>query len=159
MKPAGNDTCEEAQNTAKSPDEWASLGVRDTRGGRVPNYGRASILLPAGAQGAAFMIFDNFHVIERYNAADAYVIGVGHLSDRIGGGPAIRADWPRGDRGLLFSERKEMQRRLTRAGFDTRGVDGIIGPRTIAAIRDFQQSVGMVPDGYASYEILRRLGG
>ena len=141
----------------KSPSEWAGMGVRDTNGRTVPNHGRASILLPAGAQGAAFMIFDNFHVIERYNTADAYVIGVGHLSDRIAGGPALRSGWPRDDRNLRFSEKQEMQKLLTRSGFDTKGVDGIIGPNSIAAIRAFQRSVGMVPDGYASYEILRRL--
>ena len=141
----------------RSPVEWAAMGVRNTRGGRVPNHGRASILLPAGAQGAAFMIFNNFHVIERYNTADAYVIGVGHLSDRLAGGPALRADWPRSDRNLRFSEKQEMQRLLTRRGYNTQGVDGIIGPNTIQAIRGFQRSVGMVPDGYASYEILRRL--
>lgn len=155
--PRGFDYGLTGERIKKSPAEWASLGVRDTKGGRVANYGRASILLPAGAQGAAFMIFNNFHVIERYNAADAYVIGVGHLSDRIAGGPPIKANWPREDRGLRFSERKEMQQRLTRAGYDTQGVDGIIGPRTIAAIRGFQRSVGMIPDGYASLEILRRL--
>ena len=141
----------------KSPSEWAALGVRDMRGGRVADHGRASILLPAGAQGAAFMIFDNFHVIERYNTADAYGIGVGHLADRIAGGPPIRAQWPRDDRNLRFAEKREMQERLTRAGFDTDGVDGIIGPNTIAAIRAFQRSEGLAPDGYASYEILRRL--
>lgn len=141
----------------KSPADWAAIGVRDTRGQQVPNHGRASILLPAGAQGAAFMIFDNFHVIERYNAADAYVIGVGHLADRIGGAGPLKSDWPRRDRNLRFTEKQEMQRRLTARGFDTQGVDGIIGPNTIQAIRRFQASVGIVPDGYASYEILRRL--
>ena len=69
-------------------------------GNRVPNHGQASILLPAGARGAAFMIFDNFHVIERYNTADAYVIGVGHLSDRIRGAGPLRSGWPREDRNL-----------------------------------------------------------
>ena len=103
------------------------------------------------------MIFNNFHVLERYNTADAYVIGVGHLADRISGGKAIQSGWPRDDRPLRFSEKSEMQKRLTAAGFDTLGVDGIIGPNTIAAIRSFQSSVGMIPDGYASYEILRRL--
>ena len=155
--PDGFDYSETGERVKKSPADWAARGVRDTRGATVPDHGRASILLPAGAEGAAFMIFDNFHVIERYNTADAYVIGVGHLSDRIAGGPAIQAAWPRGDRSLLRAEREEMQRRLTSAGFDTDGVDGIIGPNTIAAIRAFQQSVGMVPDGYASYEVLRRL--
>lgn len=155
--PRGFDFGLAGERIKKSPREWAALGVRDMDGGRVPNHGRASILVPAGARGAAFMIFDNFHVIERYNAADAYVIGVGHLADRIGGGPSIRAEWPRGDRGLRLSERREMQERLTRKGFDTQGVDGIIGPRTIAAIRAFQRSLGMEPDGYASLDLLERL--
>ena len=155
--PRGFDYGQTGERVKKSPDQWAAMGVRDTRGGRVPNHGRASILLPAGAQGAAFMIFDNFHVIERYNSADAYVIGVGHLSDRIRGDGPIRAEWPRGDRNLRFAEKKEMQRLLTARGFNTQGVDGIIGPNTIQAIRRFQSTQGMVPDGYASYEILRRL--
>lgn len=133
------------------------MGVRDVAGEAVPNHGPASILLPAGANGAAFMIFRNFQVIERYNTADAYVIGVGHLSDRIAGGPPIQSGWPRADRPLRFSEKQDMQRRLTAQGFDTQGVDGIIGPNTIAAIRAFQRTQGLIPDGYASYEILRRL--
>lgn len=155
--PRGFDYGQTGERIKKSPTDWAAMGVRDTKGRKVPNHGRASILLPAGAQGAAFMIFNNFHVIERYNTADAYVIGVGHLSDRIRGDGPLKSGWPRGDRNLRFSEKKEMQRLLTSKGFNTDGVDGIIGPNTIQAIRRFQASVGMVPDGYASYEILRRL--
>ncbi|MEM6384683.1 MAG: lytic murein transglycosylase [Pseudomonadota bacterium] len=155
--PRGFDYRQTGERVKKSPNQWSALGVRDTSGARVPNYGRASILLPAGAAGAAFMIFDNFHVIERYNTADAYVIGVGHLSDRIRGDGPIRANWPRGDRNLRFAEKKEMQQLLTKRGFNTQGVDGVIGPNTIQAIRRFQSAQGMTPDGYASYEILRRL--
>ncbi|MEL7462129.1 MAG: lytic murein transglycosylase [Pseudomonadota bacterium] len=155
--PRGFDYSMTGERVKRMPSTWAQMGVRDVRGGRVPDHGRASILLPAGAQGTAFMIFNNFHVIERYNTADAYVIGVGHLSDRIGGGPALKAGWPRGDRNLRFSEKQEMQRLLTRRGYNTQGVDGIIGPNTIQAIRGFQRSQGMVPDGYASFEVLRRL--
>lgn len=155
--PRGFDYGQSGERIKKPVAEWTAMGVRDAAGNRIPDHGRASILLPAGAQGVALMIFDNFHVIERYNAADAYVIAVGHLSDRLAGGPAFRAGWPRDDRPLRASERREMQERLTRAGFDTRGVDGVIGPNTIAAIRAFQRSVGMIPDGYASLEILRRL--
>jgi len=136
---------------------WNAAGVRGVDGKAVPNYGNARLLLPAGARGAAFLTFRNFQVIERYNAADAYVIGVGHLSDRIKGGPAIQADWPEGDRGLRFAERQELQRRLTQAGFNTKGADGIIGPNTIRAIKGFQQSKGLIPDGYASFDLLRRL--
>ncbi|MBT0957499.1 lytic murein transglycosylase [Alphaproteobacteria bacterium KMM 3653] len=143
--------------TRKSPEDWAALGLRDTQGQIVPNHGAASILLPAGAGGAAFMIFDNFKVISRYNAADAYVMGVGHLSDRLAGGPAIKAAWPRSDRALLREERKELQRLLTRAGFSTGGVDGRIGPNSIKALRRYQLAQGLVPDGYPSLKVLERL--
>jgi len=141
----------------KSPAEWNAMGIRTVSGKPIPNHGRASILLPGGARGAAFVIFDNFHVIERYNTADAYVIAVGHLADRIEGGPPIQASWPRGDRSLSFTEKKEMQKLLTAKGFDTEGIDGIIGPNTIQAVRDFQASIGMVPDGWVSLDILKRL--
>jgi membrane-bound lytic murein transglycosylase B len=155
--PKGFDYGISGERVKKPVADWMALGVRDAAGQDIPDHGPASILLPAGAQGAAFMIFQNFHVIERYNQADAYVIAVGHLSDRIAGGPELRADWPRDDRALSFTEKQDMQKRLTAAGFDTDGVDGIIGPNTIQAIRAFQSSIGMIPDGYASLEILRRL--
>jgi len=126
-------------------------------GRALPDAGRAAVLLPAGARGAAFLVYDNFAVIERYNAADAYVIGVGHLSDRLAGGGAIRAAWPRAERVLNAEERRELQERLTRAGFDTGGVDGRIGPNTVAALRAFQRAAGLVPDGFASGAVLERL--
>ena len=141
----------------KQPSEWQAMGVRLIDGGALPNKGKASILLPAGARGTAFVIYNNFHVIERYNLADAYVIAVGHLSDRIDGGPDLKAGWPRGDRPLSFSEKKEMQKRLIRKGFNTGGVDGIIGPNTIQAVREYQASIGWVPDGYVSLEVLKKL--
>jgi peptidoglycan lytic transglycosylase B len=146
-----------SRKISKNPGEWARLGVLGVDGRAVPEHGSGSILLPAGGKGAAFMIFKNFAVIERYNAADAYVIGVGHLSDRIKGRPAIRATWPRGDRGLTFAERKEMQRLLTGSGFDTQGVDGKIGPNTLDAVRAFQRSRGLTADGYASLGLLKKL--
>ena len=141
----------------KSPAEWAALGVRAATGGTVPNHGPASILLPAGSKGAAFMIFGNFTAISRYNSADAYVIGVGHLSDRLKGKGPFRTPWPRDDRALSSTERKELQVRLTALGFDTQGSDGKIGPNTIAAIEAFQRNQGMTPDGYATLDLLRRL--
>ncbi|GGX38599.1 murein transglycosylase [Tateyamaria omphalii] len=155
--PRGFDYATASRKVTRMPSQWANLGVVGADGQPVPDYGSASILLPAGSQGVAFMIFKNFEVIERYNAADAYVIGVGHLSDRIGGGAGFKADWPLQDRALTFSERKEMQRRLTAAGFSTQGVDGRIGPKTLEAVRTFQQSQGLVADGYASVSLLKRL--
>lgn len=157
--PKGFDFSSARRDTMRAPSDWAALGVIGVDGKPVPNYGRASILLPAGASGAAFMIFDNFAVLERYNKADAYVIGVGHLSDRLKGGAEIQATWPRGYQPLSFTEKKQMQRILTRRGFLDDKVDGIIGPNTINAIRAFQTSVGVTPDGYPSQGVLRLLKG
>jgi membrane-bound lytic murein transglycosylase B len=155
--PAGIDYELAGNGQAKPTADWAALGLRDATGGTLPDIGPAELLLPAGAQGAAFLITPNFRAIERYNTADAYVIAIGHLSDRLAGGPPIRATWPRQDRALTGDERRELQTRLTAAGFDTGGVDGKIGPKTLAAVRAFQRSLGLVPDGYASPGILQRL--
>ncbi|WP_037295915.1 lytic murein transglycosylase [Roseobacter sp. AzwK-3b] len=157
--PRGFNAATAKRDNRKMPSQWAAQGVVGIDGRPVPDYGRAAILLPAGTQGAAFMIFDNFRVIERYNNADAYVIGVGHLSDRIKGGPEIQASWPRGYAPLSFDERKEMQRRLKAKGFALEKIDGIIGPNTTNAIRAYQQSVGMAPDGFPSQDVLKRLRG
>lgn len=155
--PRGFDYSQTGSRLIKPVADWQALGVRTATGGRLPDHGPAAVLLPAGARGAAFLIFHNFHAIERYNAADAYVIGVGHLADRLRGGPAILATWPRDDRALVVDERLELQDRLIKAGFDTGGIDGKIGPNTILAVKAFQRSIGMVPDGYPSLDILKRL--
>ncbi len=155
--PDGFDFAESGELIKQPAAYWNRLGVRLVGGGRIPDYGPSSILLPAGHEAVALVIFDNFHVIESYNPADAYVIGVGHLADRIAGGGPFRGGWPRGDRALTNEERFELQRRLTAAGFSTERIDGIIGPLTIQAVREYQAAEGLVPDGYASEAILRRL--
>ena len=155
--PQGFDYTLANRKVLKSPSDWGRLGISDMDGRTVPDHGPASILLPAGGKGAAFMIFGNFAVIERYNTADAYVIGVGHLADRIAGGPAIRGGWPLGDRALSYGERKELQERLTAKGFDTQKIDGRIGPLTINAVREYQLAAGLLPDGYASLRLLEQL--
>ena len=155
--PPGFDYGDTGERVKKPVARWQALGVRTAEGGALPDHGPASVLLPAGARGAAFLVFANFGAIERYNAADAYVIGVGHLADRIAGAPPIRAAWPRQDRVLSFDERVELQQRLAAAGFDPGAADGRIGPNTIAAVRAFQRSIGAVPDGYASLGVLQKL--
>jgi membrane-bound lytic murein transglycosylase B len=155
--PEGFDYAQSGERVKKPVAEWQAAGVRPAGGGSLPDHGPASVLLPAGHRGAAFLIFANFRVIERYNTADAYVIAVGHLADRIAGGPPIGAEWPREDRALLAAERTELQTRLTDAGFDTQGIDGRIGPNTIAAVRAYQRALGLTPDGYPSLDILTRL--
>lgn len=148
-----------ASGPKKLPSEWARLGVRPADGTTLRDHGEARILLPAGAKGAAFLVFKNFDVIKRYNNSDAYAIGVGHLGDRIGGAGALRGSWPPGERALKRAERQELQALLTRAGFATGGVDGMIGPNTVKAIRNYQTRVGMEPDGHPSVALLTRLRG
>ncbi len=152
--PQGFDIAQTGREVSRSTAAWARRGVRMVSGAPLPELRRASIVLPAGVRGPALMVFRNFDVIEKYNAADSYVIAVGHLSDRLRGGPAIQQPWPRGDRPLAVSERKELQARLTAAGFSTQGADGRIGPNTVAAIRAYQRSAGLPPDGYASAGLL-----
>lgn len=155
--PDGFDYMMARRDNVMLPSEWAAMGVLDINGAAVQDFAPASILLPAGAQGVAFMIFPNFEVLEAYNTADAYVIGVGHLADRIGGGDAFETSWPRSDRALSAVERRELQERLRAAGFDPRAIDGRIGPLTINAIRNYQRANGLVPDGYASPQLLTTL--
>jgi len=155
--PSGFDYGQAGERIKKRARDWNAMGVRKIDGGQVPEHGPSSILVPAGSRGAAFVIYNNFHVIETYNPADAYVIGVGHLSDRIRGGGAIQASWPRGDRALSITERREMQQRLSSAGCPPGKYDGIVGPNTIEAVRCFQRRIGQIPDGYASLTLLRRL--
>ncbi|WP_112320454.1 lytic murein transglycosylase [Oceanibium sediminis] len=138
---------------------WTQLGVRGVDGKAVPNYGEASLLAPAGARGPVFMVFKNFNVIKRYNNATSYAMGVGHLAHRIRGGADFQAPWPRNDRALSRNEKVEIQKRLSARGFSTGGADGLIGANTMAAIRDYQRSQGLVPDGYASLGLLKRLRG
>jgi membrane-bound lytic murein transglycosylase B len=155
--PQGFDTRLAGEKIHHTAAEWQAMGVARASGGDLPDCGPSSVLLPGGARGAAFLICPNFHVIEHYNPADAYVIAVGYLGDRIMGGGPILGLWPRDLRALTLDERIALQHRLTFAGYDAGGADGRIGPLTQSAIRAFQTSIGVVPDGYASLDVLNRL--
>jgi lytic murein transglycosylase len=159
--PEGFDYLLANRDVRKPVSDWQKIGVRTADGRLFPDPTPASILLPAGAQGAAFMIFENFRVLETYNTADAYVIAVGHLADRIAGAAPLKGGWPLADRALTRPERIELQERLTAQGFDTQKIDAKIGPLTINAVRRWQLSQGLLPDGYASpglLELLRSAG-
>jgi len=117
----------------------------------------ASIVLPAGHKGAAFLAFKNFKVILAYNNSTAYGLGVSYLANRLNGAPVLRAGWPREERMLARDERIELQTLLTDKGFDLGDADGIIGWRTRNAIRAYQKSAGEVPDGFATVALLEKL--
>jgi membrane-bound lytic murein transglycosylase B len=138
--------------------QWEALGIRRVGGGsfRDPDA-LAYLLLPAGARGPPFLMLQNFRVIMKYNPAEAYALAIGYLADRLrGGGPFVQP-WPRDERVLTLDERYEMQHLLARRGFDAGEPDGLLGPRTRLAIRNFQASIGAIPDGFASSGLLDRL--
>lgn len=158
--PQGFDYAVADGKTKRSAADWQAMGVTGTGGALPP--GEVAIIVPAGARGPAFATYPNFAVIKRYNNATSYALGVAHLADRISGAGAFKAGWPRDDRTLSRTEKRELQGRLTALGFDTKGVDGLIGPNSRAAVRRFQQAEGLIPDGYVSAVLLdqvRKAGG
>ena len=107
--------------------------------------------------GPKFSTTGNFRTIKRYNNSDAYAIGVGHLSDRIGGAGPLRGSFPPDEFGLTKDDRIALQKRLTSRGFDTGGADGILGKKSRAAISDYQRSKGLEVTGRPSQALLRGL--
>ncbi|MBS7532730.1 lytic murein transglycosylase [Ancylobacter sonchi] len=138
--------------------EWAALGVTRASGQAFPNgEATAYLLLPSGANGPAFLMTDNFRAILSYNPADAYALAIGHLADRIRGGGPFVTPWPEDMRMLSRAERSELQQRLASRGFDPGSADGTMGQKTRIAVREFQVSVGMLPDGHPTGDVLDRL--
>jgi membrane-bound lytic murein transglycosylase B len=138
--------------------EWEQLGVRRADQKPFPRAADGAFLLvPTGAQGPAFLMLQNFRTIMKYNPAEAYALAIGHLADRLRGGAAFVQAWPRHERVLTYAERIEMQQLLGRRGFDVGEPDGLFGPKTRTAIRDFQVAAGIVPDGFPSGSVLDRL--
>lgn len=154
--PAGFDMALAGRGKGRSTADWAAMGVRAAAGGNLPG-GTASVLAPAGTGGPGFLVFRNFNVILRYNNAENYALGVGHLADRLAGGSAIRGSFPPDASGMRKADRQELQRRLTAAGYDTGGTDGVIGAKTRAAIEAFQRARGLAVTGEPSLALLALL--
>jgi membrane-bound lytic murein transglycosylase B len=132
--------------------EWENLGVARINGKGFPRPAdRATLFLPAGVTGPAFLMLNNFRVLMKYNPAEAYALAIGHLADRMRGEPAFVTAWPRQERVLSSAERYEMQQHLVRLGFDIGSEpNGRINAKSRSAIRNFQTAQGLVPDGFAT---------
>ncbi len=142
----------------RSLAEWRDLGVRTAYDRPLSgSEARAALIVPAGHEGPAFLVYDNFHVIMEWNRSELYALSVGHLADRLAGVSGL-VNPPPDDRPRLATEAvAELQARLNARGYEAGPVDGIPGPSTRAAIRRFQAANGMVADGYPSREVLDAL--
>lgn len=109
------------------------------------------------AGGVRFTVTRNFNVLKTYNNSDLYALGVGHLADRIGGAGPLQGSFPRDANGLSREDRVAIQRGLTQRGYDVGTIDGVIGAKTEAAIRDFQQRQGVTVTGAATQDVLALL--
>ncbi|WP_061240838.1 lytic murein transglycosylase [Ectopseudomonas composti] len=137
--------------------EWAELGVRPLAPTGAAASARASLQLPAGHKGPAFLLLDNFRSILKYNNSTSYALAIGLLADNLLRPSEVKGQWPRGERQLGRSERVELQELLTKAGFDPGPADGIIGANTRKAIRALQLQLNWPADGYPNTELLQQL--
>jgi membrane-bound lytic murein transglycosylase B len=139
-------------------EEWSSLGVRRPEGAALPQADmEGSIVLPQGYKGPAFLVYDNFRAIKRWNPSINFAISVGYLADRIAGLPQIANGRYGEHEPLSRDEAEEIQQLLNCLGFDAGPEDGLPGPRTRAAIRAFQKEHSLPPDGYPAPALLKRL--
>lgn len=149
----------QARQLERAPlSQWQAMGIQRVSGKPFPRASDVGRLyLPAGAAGPAFLLLPNFDVIKRYNNSDSYALAVGHLADRIIGGGSFATPWPAGDYALTKTQRAELQSLLNRAGFDVGSPDGVVGPKTRAAVIAYQQQAGLPADGHISGRLLERL--
>ena len=145
-------------NNKKTVTAWSALGVRRADGKALPRADMGgAIVLPQGYKGPAFLVYDNFRVILRWNRSVNYAISVGHLADRIVGRPRILTGRDAEHEPLSHQEIEKMQHLLNRLGFDAGSTDGLPGSRTSAAIRAFQKAYALPPDGYPTPSLLQFL--
>lgn len=152
--PQGLDLARTGLRTELSVAEWQRLGVQPRHGSLPGGNLRASVILPQGYRGPAFLIFPNFRVLFEWNQSFTYVVTAAYFATRLQGAPVFEAGNP--DGGLNRDQMRELQQRLTARGFNTGGVTGILGANTRVAVQDFQAQVGLPADGWPTPELLRR---
>ncbi|WP_027172205.1 lytic murein transglycosylase [Methylobacterium sp. 10] len=137
--------------------DFTKRGVRRIDGGTLPASGAASLFLPGGSGGPIFLITDNFEVVRAYNTSDSYALAVGHLADRLAGGPALAAPWPTGAPRLDKAGLQALQKGLAARDLYAGDADGRAGPKLREAVRQYQIREGLVADGYATPNLLEYL--
>lgn len=155
--PAGFDYPRADADVRQPAASWAAEGVQAMDGAPLPALADSSILLPAGARGPAFLVGPNFRTVLRYNNSTSYALAVGLLAQRLAGGPAVQAPWPRDLQPLSRSQLLALQTALNAQGLDSGTPDGMMGPATQRAVRRYQLSLGLPADGYPTLDLLQRM--
>ncbi len=155
--PEGFDLSLTGRDRPRPASDWGDLGVCSPRGMQPVDYGEASILLAAGAEGPAYLAYHNFGVFLSYNNSVSYALSVGCLAHRIDGNMKFTKPWPEGQQVLSRADMRELQERLTELGHDTQGVDGLAGPNTHRALQGWQSAAGLPADGFPSGKMLDQL--
>jgi lytic murein transglycosylase len=150
---------EEADLNIQHPQsQWTAWGVTAAHGSLPNDNMPASLLLPMGRFGPAFLAYPNFRVFLGWNSAMVYSTTVAYFASRLAGAPPV-------SRGsgkiapLTGQQVAELQRLLTKQGFDVGEIDGKIGNATRAAVKQAQLKLGLPADSYPTIELLQRLGG
>lgn len=140
-------------------EEWRKMGITDAFGNALAREPiDASLVVPAGHRGPAFLAYDNFRVIMGWNRSEFYAIAVGHLADRIAGAGKLQNPPPEDAPALSRDNIIGLQKALQQRGYEPGTPDGIMGPATRSAIRQFQAANNLVADGYPGESVLAELG-
>ena len=158
LLPDGFELLLATMDTKKSAEAWSALGVRRANGNALPKVKmEGSIVLPQGHKGPAFLVYDNFRVILRWNRSISYAICVGYLADRFVGLPEIANGKDADHEPLSRFEIEAIQQNLNFLGYEAGSVDGLLGPNTKTALRSFQVDHSLPADGYPSVDLLNIL--
>lgn len=138
--------------------EWAALGVKRANGNTLPQADiEGSIVLPSGRTGPAFLVYGNYRAILVWNRSTLYALAVGILSDRLVDRGRLVAQQPADDRPLSRADVLTMQRYLNQLGFSSGEPDGMIGPMTRTAIREYQRTAGLPADAYPTPALVEKI--
>jgi hypothetical protein len=135
--------------------DWARLGAAP-RGGALPaGTLPASVLLPQGRGGSAFLAYPNFSVLFNWNKSMVYVTTAAYFATRLEGAPPYAAGDPAP--GLSGKEMQQLQTKLAARGYDVGKIDGILGQKTRAAVQMEQQRLGLPADAWPTPDLLAAL--
>ena len=152
--PAKLDWSKSGLRTQLKASEWAKMGVKP-RHGKLSSNLPASLLLPQGRKGPAFLAYPNFRVYFEWNQSYTYVLTAAYFANRLQGGPVFNPGKP--DRGLSGGDLKRLQDKLARRGHDVGKIDGILGAGTRTAVQEEQKRLGMPADAWPTRQLLDRL--